>query len=319
MVTTVSHSNTVAFPVEKTSNGRRRIVNADDYTDLRLHLSSVLQTSLDLSQVLSLFFEQTRHRLHLNSLVYRYDKLPDAVKLGQPGRHSAEYRLITSQDALGEITFTRRKAFSEDELQLLELLIGCLICPLRNALMYREAVQNALRDPLTGVGNRLALENSLEREIAIAQRHGHDLSLLVIDIDHFKEVNDRYGHTAGDCVLKQVAAEVNRCCRDSDATFHSYRFGGEEFVVLLNFTDNNGARVAAERIRGAVEAMASVFDGDTIRVTTSIGIASLGEGDGMGSLFERADNALYKAKHEGRNRVVTIPAEVRHKGENVSR
>ena len=82
------------------------------------------------------------------------------------------------------------KRFSETELQLLEMLLGCLISPIRNALMYDEALQSALRDPLTGVGNRVALDNTLEREISLALRHQHPLSILVVDIDKFKAVND---------------------------------------------------------------------------------------------------------------------------------
>lgn len=318
MVTTVRHSNTVAFPVEKTNSRRARTLSVDDHTTLRLHLSSVLQTSLELSQILSLFFEETKRYLHLGSLSYHHNQLPDDISYGRDGRHSAHYRLITSQDALGEIKFTRRKAFTEDELSLLEMLIGCLICPLRNALLYREAIQTALKDSLTGVGNRLALENTLEREVAIAHRHQHDLSVLVVDVDHFKTINDRYGHAAGDCVLKNVAAELIRCSRDSDAAFHSYRFGGEEFVILLNHTNGGGAKVAAERIRSSMEDMTTVVDNETIKVTVSIGIATLAEGDKMGSLFKRADEALYCAKREGRNRVVSARSPMATSGDKVS-
>lgn len=305
MVTTVRHSNTVAFPVEKTNSRRARTISADDHTHVRLHLSSVLQTSLELSQILSQFFEETKRLLHLGSLSYQHNQLPDELTFGRTNRHSAHYRLATSQDSLGEINFTRRKPFAEEELTLLEMLIGCLICPLRNALLYREAIQTALKDPLTGIGNRLAMENTLEREVSIAQRHQHQLSVLVIDIDHFKTINDRHGHAAGDCVLKNVAAELVRCSRESDAAFHSYRFGGEEFVILLNHTDANGAKVAAERIRSSVEEMTTTVDSETIQVTVSVGIATLAEQDKMGTLFKRADEALYSAKREGRNRVVS--------------
>lgn len=318
MVTTVRHSNTVAFPVEKTNSRRARTLSADNHTSLRLHLSSVLQTSLELTQVLSLFFEETKRYLHLGSLSYQHNLLPDTINYGRAGRHSAHYRLITSQDALGEVSFTRRKPFSEDELTLLEMLIGCLICPLRNALLYREAIQTALKDSLTGVGNRLALENTLEREVAIAHRHQHDLSVLVVDVDHFKTINDRFGHAAGDCVLKNVAAELIRCSRDSDAAFHSYRFGGEEFVILLNHTDSSGAKVAAERIRASIGEMTTVVDHETIKVSISIGIATLASGDSVGTLFKRADEALYSAKREGRNRVVSARSTVQKTSDTIN-
>lgn len=308
MATTVQHSNTVAFPADKVQSRRQRPAVEADSAQLRLHLSSMLQTTLELTQILRLFFEEAKTQLELGSLSYQFDKFPDEFTLGRKSRHSAHYRLITSQDSLGELSVTRRKAFSEAELQTLEMMIGCLICPLRNALMYREAVQSALRDPLTGVGNRLALENTLGREIAIALRHQHKLSLLIVDIDHFKRINDDYGHTTGDYVLKNVAAQLQACCRDSDATYHSYRFGGEEFVVLLNHTDLNGAKVAAERIRASIEEITTTCDSQTVKVTTSIGVASLAEGDTTESLFQRADEALYVAKRDGRNRVVATRA-----------
>lgn len=304
MATTVQHSNTVAFPVDKTQSTGKRPLDPADTVRLRLHFSSMLQTTLELTQILRLFFEEAKRQLSLSSLSYEFTKFPDEFILGRKSRHSAHYRLITHQDTLGELSVTRRKPFSDEELQLLEMLIGCLICPLRNALMYREAVQSALRDPLTGVGNRLALENTLSREIAIAQRHLHKLSLLIVDIDHFKHINDRYGHSVGDFVLKNVAAELQHCCRESDATYHSYRFGGEEFVVLLNHTDLQGAKVAAERIRGSVEEMSSTFDTQTVKVTASVGVTALAADDNAESLFQRADNALYIAKRDGRNRVV---------------
>lgn len=307
MVTT-QHSNTVAFPVEKTQPGGNRRIAVEDTTSLRLHLSSTLQTTLDLTQILRLFFEEARQHLNLGSLSYQFDKFPDEFLLGRRCRHSAHYRLITSQDSLGELGVTRRKPFSDDELRLLELLIGCLICPLRNALMYREAVQSALKDPLTGVGNRLAMENTLEREIAIAHRHQHNLSLVIVDIDHFKQINDQHGHSAGDYVLRNVAQQLLNSCRDSDATYHSYRFGGEEFVLLLNHTNLHGAKVAAERIRHCLGEMSTTFEGDTIAITASIGVASLAEADTAETLFQRADEALYIAKRDGRNRVVASRA-----------
>lgn len=308
MATTVQYSNTVAFPVEKAQGRRARSQVDNTSTHLRLHLSSVLQTTLELTQVLRLFFEETKQQLGLSSLCYQFDKFPDEFILGRKSRHSAHYRLITNQDSLGELSVTRPKAFSDEELRSLEVLIGCLICPLRNALMYREAVQSALKDPLTGVGNRLALENTLEREIAIALRHKHHLSMLIIDIDHFKRINDAHGHSTGDYVLKNVADQLQRSCRDSDATYHSYRFGGEEFVVVLNHTDLAGAKIAAERIRANIEEMTTTCQSQTVKVTASVGVASLAGNDSADSLFQRADEALYAAKKNGRNRVIASRA-----------
>lgn len=304
MVTTVQNTNTVAFPNGQGPATRKRVLGTEDNTELRLQLSNLLQTTLELPQVLQLFFDEVQHTIALDSLNYRSEKNHVNIDIGDSARHSCHYKLITSQDSLGELSFTRGKRFSDGELHLLEQLIGCLICPIRNALLYREAIQSALRDPLTGSGNRLALENTLEREISLAQRHQNPLSVLVVDIDNFKTINDSYGHAAGDCVLKEVARQLAQCCRDTDATYRAYRFGGEEFVILLNNTDTGGALILAERIRAGIETTTTRHDQQTISVTVSIGASSLIAADTMSSLFERADRALYRAKQNGRNRVV---------------
>ena len=309
MATTVSHSNTVAFPIEKVGTRRQRSIPVDEQANLKLHLGNMLQTSLELGQILALFFQEVKRQLNVASLQYLHHSLPEQIELGNPLRHSAHYRLVTGHNMLGELTTTRRRAFAEDELQLLETLIGCLICPLRNALLYREALQSALKDPLTGAGNRLALETTIEREILLSHRHGRPLSVLIIDVDHFKSINDRYGHAAGDCVLKNVSAELRRCSRESDSAYHSYRFGGEEFVMLLDQTDADGAEIVAERIRASIEEMTTVVDNELIKATASIGIASLEQYDKLASLLKRADQALYAAKRAGRNRAVAATSE----------
>ena len=300
MVTTVQNSNTIAFP--KSGNAAQRRQNqAQKHASIQLQLSSALQTTLDLHKILQLFFNELQIVITLGSMGYRNEKYQINQDFGKTSQHSCHYNLVVNHDNLGDLVFTRSKRFSEDELEMMELLIGCLICPVRNALMYKDALLCALQDPLTGVGNRIALEATLSREIGLAQRHQQPLSLIIIDIDHFKAVNDNFGHSAGDCVLKDIATQLNLCCRDTDAI---YRFGGEEFVVILNKTDTDGARVIAERLRSGIEESSTTHGENVINVTTSIGIATLREKDLMNSLFERADRALYQAKKQGRNLVV---------------
>lgn len=301
MVTTVQNSNTIAFP-KLASTAQRKQNQAQKHTATQLQLSNALQTTLDLQKILQLFFNELQMVITLSSLGYRNEQYQLSHDFGKTSKHSCHYNLVVNHDNLGDLVFTRSKRFSEDELELLELLIGCLICPIRNALMYKDALLSALQDPLTGVGNRVALETTLNREIGLAQRHQQDLSLLIIDIDHFKLVNDNYGHSAGDCVLKDIATQLNLCCRDTDAI---YRFGGEEFVVILNKTDLAGAVIIAERLRECIEDSSTTHGDKAINVTTSVGVARLRKEDSMDSLFERADQALYKAKKQGRNRTVS--------------
>lgn len=300
MVTTVKNSNTVAFP--KLANAAQRKHNqAQKHAPTQLHLTSALQTTLDLQKILQLFFNELQMLITLGSLGYRNEKYQLSHDFGKTSKHSCHYNLVVNHDNLGDLVFTRSKRFSEDELEMMELLIGCLICPVRNSLMYKDALLCALQDPLTGVGNKVALETTLAREIGLAQRHQQSLSLLIMDIDHFKSVNDNFGHIAGDCVLKDIATQLNLCCRDTDAI---YRFGGEEFVVILNKTDLEGARIIAERLRVCIEESSTTHGDNAINVTTSVGVASLREADIMDSLFERADRALYQAKKDGRNQTV---------------
>ncbi|WP_439133861.1 GGDEF domain-containing protein [Pseudomaricurvus sp.] len=275
-------------------------VNQDDVVEVRSRLTQSLQTSLDLNIVLELFFQQIQTLIPLSGIKYTHQQKDCQTLLGSDDTHKLDYRLNTAQDDLGEIVFHRSKRFNEHEMAVIESLLSTLVCPLRNALLYRDALQSALRDPLTGVGNRVALDQAHEREVQLAARHKQPLSLLAIDIDHFKSINDRYGHSSGDDVIRQIAQSIKAVTRCTDLVF---RYGGEEFVVLLNKTALNGAHVIAERIRQHVESLRIESYGAQISTTISIGISTLNRNNTDSMLFQRADAALYKAKQLGRNRV----------------
>jgi diguanylate cyclase (GGDEF)-like protein len=171
---------------------------------------------------------------------------------------------------------------------------------MRNTLLYRAATQSALRDPLTDTGNRIAMDQTLQREIELARRHMQPLSLLMLDIDHFKRVNDTHGHSAGDDVLKAVAASIKNQLRNVDMVF---RYGGEEFLILLSNTSREAAALVGERLRCAAQAEDYPADGRTVELTVSLGCSTLLPGESAESLLRRADSALYVAKREGRNRL----------------
>jgi diguanylate cyclase (GGDEF)-like protein len=182
------------------------------------------------------------------------------------------------------------------------------IC-VENVINNERLKHIGLTDPLTGVNNRRYVERRLREEIGRSRRQGYGLSCMYADIDHFKQINDRIGHQAGDEVLRTVAGRIKAELRLSDALG---RFGGEEFVVLLIDTELPEATIVAERIRQSVAEPAVVLsDGTALDVTVSIGVATLGE-DPAGetidstaqSFLARADHALYAAKQNGRNRVV---------------
>jgi len=167
----------------------------------------------------------------------------------------------------------------------------------------------ALQDPLTGLYNRRYLDERLTSELAAARRHGRALSVVLADVDHFKAVNDRFGHLAGDEALKLLAIALRGAIRKEDVLG---RFGGEEFVVIARETGLAGARALGERIRAAVERCRCSFEGQplgltvSVGVTVSVGISEYVAGASERELIEAADRALYAAKNAGRNRVVAI-------------
>jgi diguanylate cyclase (GGDEF)-like protein len=166
---------------------------------------------------------------------------------------------------------------------------------------YHEEIYRLMTvDGLTQIANRRAFDEALQREISRAQRYERPMSLLLFDVDHFKQTNDRWGHLAGDMVLRELAATVAPQLRRQDTVA---RVGGEEFAVIAPEVDLAGARVLAEKIRKLVAAAEFRFERDRVPTTVSIGTAELGAGDGPQDLYARADAALYEAKQGGRNRV----------------
>ncbi|TBV01118.1 GGDEF domain-containing protein [Phytopseudomonas dryadis] len=163
-----------------------------------------------------------------------------------------------------------------------------------------EQRQKALLDPLTGLPNRAAWSERLELELARWQRYGGELLLAVLDIDHFKRVNDDFGHLAGDKVLKIIAGELFKRLRKTDFIA---RFGGEEFVLLLPATPMAGGLQLLDTLRAAIEACPFHFRGERVTITLSGGISAFAAAERSEQVFERADQALYRAKRAGRNRI----------------
>lgn len=188
---------------------------------------------------------------------------------------------------------------------------------LRLEQLNQRLEQSATTDALTALANRRAFEARLEQEIARAKRYHQPLSLLVLDLDHFKRINDTYGHAAGDEVLRRVASLVTGSIRQVDL---AARYGGEELAVIVPMTPLKGAQVAAERLRRLIaDAQIEIADqsGTTsISVTVSIGVATLCNGQGRDALFTSADQALYRAKETGRDRVIAGEATGTPQNEN---
>jgi len=263
-------------------------------------LGQQLQTSLEAQQVLELFFREARRLVPLDALSYVHTSSDLRLEFGARGHHSVTYSLSHQGEHLGELVFRRNQRFNDVEQGHLESLLSALVFPLRNALLYRVATQSALRDPLTDTGNRIAMDQTLQREIEMSRRHLQPLSVLMLDIDHFKQVNDSYGHSVGDKVLKTVAASIKSQLRNVDMVF---RYGGEEFLILLSNTPKEAAAMVGERLRFATQAEDYSVNGTDIELTVSLGCSTLLPGETAEALVRRADSALYVAKREGRNRL----------------
>jgi two-component system, cell cycle response regulator len=167
-------------------------------------------------------------------------------------------------------------------------------------LANQQLAEHASTDPLTGLSNRRHIEPQLVGEIARAKRHQTRFSILMADLDHFKRVNDQYGHDVGDEVLREVACRIRALLRTED---RPARWGGEEFLVLLTDTDAGQAAVVADKLRQAIADQVVESSGGRIPITISVGVAAYaGEKEPL-EIIKRADRALYRAKAEGRNRV----------------
>jgi diguanylate cyclase (GGDEF)-like protein len=174
-----------------------------------------------------------------------------------------------------------------------------------NQRLLQQLETLSLTDGLTGISNRRAFDQALDREVARALRHTHPLGIAMLDIDHFKLVNDTYGHEGGDEVLRAFARATLGALRKGDSL---YRCGGEEFVALLPHADPVGAALAAGRMIGAAAQLELRAGPATFRITASAGVACLGAGGNGPEVLARADAALYEAKRTGRNRVCTAPS-----------
>ncbi len=244
------------------------------------------------------------------------DKLADSILEGKEGAHEYKAKGNTTQllnvRYIPELHWYLFVEKQEDEALggirrtlYLNLLISVAVTGLVLLLVsiaikrYQDRIEAmALTDKLTGLANRQALDMMIQRDMAEHRRTDMGLAILLLDLDSFKNINDKYGHLAGDAVLRHVGSVIRSQLRDSDLLG---RWGGEEFLLTLKRTDLQAATTVAEKIREAIEQTRESYGSETLSVTVSIGIALLRTDDTQDSLLNRADHALYAAKRAGRN------------------
>ena len=196
-----------------------------------------------------------------------------------------------------ELYLPRTRELREEEIELLQGVAAQAAIAISHAQLFHAQEENALTDELTRLPNRRYMAQRFLQEMQRARRHHKGLAFLMLDIDHFKHINDTYGHLQGDAVLSELARILNGAKRDSDV---AARYGGEEFGIILVESGETGAMSLAERVREKVEA--ATFPGG-LKLTVSIGVASTDDEALFTSLIEKADQALYAAKQAGRNTV----------------
>ena len=271
-------------------------------TEKRLQLATALQTTLDVETLIHIFSHSLQDLVTHRGLRYLNEAADIDVGTGELAEHGDEIRLSFESESLGSLFIHSRDTLSPERLRTAEALAEGLIHPVRNALMYREAVNASVRDPLTGVNNRSSFRAVLDREVELSRRHGAPLSLIMMDVDRFKSINDEHGHLAGDMALRSIAQCMLASIRESDILF---RYGGEEFCIALANTNLAGARKLAERVRRALEILVVRASGARVHVTASFGVATLSAGEDAAGLVKKADKSLYRAKALGRNRIAT--------------
>lgn len=211
--------------------------------------------------------------------------------------------LMTENRVLGVLSVSApaEKVFSTDDLHTLDIISGLAAVTLRNRLLFDRMEELAIRDGLTGLYVNRYFQERLAEEITRAEIHQGIFSVILLDVDFFKQVNDEYGHSAGDLVLKNIASAILRCIRSGET---AARYGGEEFVILLPNADKKAAMHLAEKIRDEIQASRFVLRRVEGVVTASLGVAHYPE-DGIthDAIMGAADKNLYRAKKAGRNRV----------------
>ena len=241
----------------------------------------------------------------------RADDCTICVNTDQVSRRHATVQHVLGRYYIVDMRSTNGTFVNEQKVDRAKLVDGDQIRVGKAVIKYTEshveqryfehAFNMASMDALTGAFNKRYFDESFGKEILRAHQMRSPLSIVIFDIDHFKKINDTYGHPAGDAVLKNVAGAVTAQLREGDGLF---RVGGEEFVLLLSATPKDTAVQAAEALRGLIEALITDFSGTRIVATLSLGVAQLREGEQPAALYQRADERLYGAKRGGRNRVV---------------
>lgn len=273
-----------------------RLIKAKAADRACANLARELQSSLNPEVLLTIFKQKTRQYLPLCNVTLHTDCSTLTADFSAPGNASLSFNLCDDNYALGQLACDFEQSLTLAQRALLTQLSMVLINPLRNALKYQHMKLLAFQDRLTGLANRNQFEHCFQQLTVCSDKKPVNVSLLIIDLDGFKRVNDKYGHQTGDCVLANFAQLLSQF---SSERVQIFRFAGDEFTILIHDVDKHFISNLALSIKNAIVRNSSLTK---FKLSCSIGSAQFQSDDTLESVFERADKALYRAKKKGRNR-----------------
>lgn len=255
-----------------------------------LMIMKQLQTTLDLEMLLNIFSIEVNRYINFSSLNFKSNTVNSTLSGSREAKKERSFMLKVDDELIGTLTYGVNQPISLINFKILHQLHSCLAHPLKNAIAYFDAMQLAMHDGLTGLGNRRYFDEQIKRSMLNAKRQHNLVGLVLGDLNKFKAINDTFGHGAGDLVLKEFADVLRKCTRDSDSV---YRFGGDEFAIIVENADENTLAIIEKRIQIEIPTNELLSQ---YQLGCSIGSTFMIKTDDEISLFKRADDILYTKK-----------------------
>jgi len=260
------------------------------YKTEKTSLMQQLQTTLDLNKLLNIFAMEASRYINFSGLYFKNQLVSVSLQGSKKSKNERQFELKLNKDFIGTLSYEADKPISMRNYQNLERIHQILIYPLKNALQYHQAMKLAMQDSLTGLGNRRYFDEQLKRAMHYANRQQTKVGLVLGDLNKFKAVNDTFGHSVGDQVLKEFSSVLRACIRDSDSVF---RFGGDEFAIIVESASEYSLSIVKNRINNTLKSNVLLAK---YQIGCSLGATFMNRADNESTLFERADNALYRQK-----------------------